>query len=75
MAPISDIQWILVTGAASDLSPEEVEVSNQIGAMLAREGYGLIVGDWDGVDWLVKAAFLESLPREKQASRIKHVAN
>lgn len=75
MATISDIQWILVTGAASDLSPEEVEVSNQIGAMLAREGYGLIVGDWDGVDWLVRAAFLESLPSEKHASRIKHVAN
>jgi hypothetical protein len=69
------MHWILVTGAASNLSPEEVEVSQQVGAMLAREGYGLIIGDWDGVDWLVKAAFLEALPLEMQAARIKHVAN
>jgi len=75
MDPTSEMQWILVTGAASELSSEEVGVSKQIGAMLAREGYGLIVGDWDGVDWIVKAAFLESIPREEQASRIKHVAN
>ena len=64
-----------MTGAASNLSPAEVEVSKQIGAMLAREGYGLIIGDWEGVDWLVKAAFLEALSPEQQAGRIKHVAN
>ncbi len=71
----SRIHWILVTGAADNLSPEEVEAANQVGAMLAREGYGLIVGDWHGVDWLVKAAFLEALPGHEQPARIKHVAN
>jgi hypothetical protein len=75
MATNSKLHWILVTGAANDLSPEEVEAANQIGAMLARQGYGLIVGDWHGVDWLVRAAFLEALPQQIQSSRIKHVAN
>jgi len=69
------IQWILVTGAADNLNPDEVEVAKQVGAMLAREGYGLIVGDWHGVDWLVRASFLEVLPAEEHSSRIKHVAN
>ncbi len=60
---------ILVTGASDDLSPEEVEAAKQIGAMLAREGYGLIVGDWDGVDWLVREAFLESLVKKEQPAQ------
>ncbi len=69
------IHWILVTGAAGGLNPEEVEAAKNVGTMLAREGYGLVVGDWDGVDWLVREAFLESLSQEQQSARIKHVAN
>ena len=75
MSSNNRINWILVTGAANDLSPEEVEAASQVGAMLAMEGYGLIVGDWDGVDWLVRSAFLEALPMQKHSSRIKHIAN
>jgi hypothetical protein len=43
--------------------------------MLAQEGYGLIVGDWDGVDWLAREAFLEALPEKDHPTRLQHVAN
>jgi len=64
------LNWILVTGAANDLNHEEVEVAKQVGTMLAREGYGLIVGDWHGVDWSVKTAFLEALPAQKHSTHV-----
>ena len=67
--------WVLVTGASSDLDNREKEAALQIGAMLAREGYGLVVGDWPGVDRLVATAFLEGLEPEKHPARIRHVAN
>ena len=67
--------WVLVTGAAYDLTKDETEAARNVGTMLAREGYGLIVGDWPGVDQLVASSFLEALPDSEQHARIKHVDN
>jgi len=68
-------KWILVTGASCELEPEEEEIARQIGAMLARNNYALIVGDWNGVDAIVMSAFLELVPAVEQGNRIKHIAN
>jgi|GEM_PF-6523601 len=73
--PGSDRKWILVTGAALDLTLEEQAAATQVGLTLGRAGYGLIVGDWDGVDWLVRDAFLKVVAPGEQAARIKHNAN
>lgn len=68
-------KWILVTGAAYELSKDEELASKQIGVMLAQENYKLIVGDWVGVDRIVMNSFLECIPPNDQAARIKHIEN
>ncbi|RFS26927.1 hypothetical protein DVR12_03835 [Chitinophaga silvatica] len=43
-------KWVLVVGnRTEDISPELKYVSNAIGAQLAKEGYGLVTGDWPGI--------------------------
>lgn len=69
------VRWILVTGASARLMSEEKKAARDVGYMLAREGYGLIIGDWPGVDQLVQQTFLEVVPESEQAGRIKHVRN
>lgn len=56
-------QRVLVagTGDADLLTPESVWVSQALGEKLAREGYGLIVSGWPGVDEQVGRAYLATL--------------
>ena len=49
--------WILVAGAFENLSREQERAASDVGRMLGRAGYGLIVGCWSGVDYLVTRSF------------------
>jgi hypothetical protein len=57
------MRWILVagTGWRAGLSEKTVWLAQTVGAVLAREGYGLVVGGWHGVDYVAGKAFEESL--------------
>lgn len=69
------MKWVLVTGASEDLEDTEAQAAREVGVMLATTGYGLIVGDWSGVDEIVAKAFLDMIPERDHAARIQHVAN
>jgi hypothetical protein len=59
----SPLKWILVagTGLVSGV-PENVQwCSETVGRSLARNGYGLVVGGWHGVDYLSASAFYDEL--------------
>ena len=51
------IWWVLVAGAFENLSKEHERAASAVGRMLGRAGYGLIVGCWSGVDYLVTRSF------------------
>jgi hypothetical protein len=62
-------RWIRVVGTAIyELRPEVLHISPLLGVMLAREGYGLIVGGFPGVDHVVASRFVEEL-EESQPHR------
>ncbi len=52
-------KWVLVAGTGYDskISPAESHGCAAIGAMLAKEGYGVICGGWDGVDKRICEAY------------------
>jgi len=56
-------RWILVAGTGlKDGTPEtDVLVAKAVGEELAKYGYGLVVGGWHGVDYLVTESFLNQL--------------
>jgi len=60
----NDIHWILVAGAHENLSKEHKRAAETVGRMLGRAGYGLIVGRWSGVDYLVTRSFRDAVGRE-----------
>jgi hypothetical protein len=55
-------KWVLVAGLGTyELPIKVLETSERLGEMLAKEGYGLIVGGWQGVDHVVARQFMEVL--------------
>jgi len=59
-------EWIVVAGTGQYELPEAVlAASRAIGVALARRNYGLLTGGWQGVDYVVAAAFLEALHKQR----------
>jgi hypothetical protein len=56
-------RWILVAGTGlKDGTPEtDVLAAKAVGEELAKYGYGLVVGGWHGVDYIVTKSFLNQL--------------
>ena len=55
-------KWILVSGLSKYSLPKEVLwASKAIGRALARKGYGLIVGPYPGVDYVVAEEFTKEV--------------
>jgi O-acetyl-ADP-ribose deacetylase (regulator of RNase III) len=55
-------RYVLVAGTGTYGLPENVrKVSVEVGKALARNGYGLVVGGWSGVDYVVSEAFATEL--------------
>ena len=55
------MRWILVTGTGrqSGLGTELTILAFELGRLLAKKGYGLVVGGWPGVDFMVAQGFAE----------------
>lgn len=57
------LRWILVagTGRQQGLSAPEALLAEAFGRGLAEQGFGLVVGGWPGVDYLVARGFAQGL--------------
>lgn len=57
-----EVRWVLVAGLSESELPDEVHLASEaVGRALARKGYGLVVGGFDGVDRVVPSTFAEEL--------------
>jgi len=65
-------RWVLVAGAFENLSKEQERAAFAVGRMLGRAGYGLIVGCWSGVDYLVTRSFRDVVGPD-YSSRLKQI--
>lgn len=62
-----DIKWILVAGTGKFELPDAVNwMSREIGKAIASNGFGLVVGGWKGVDYVVAQAFAEELRQQRK---------
>lgn len=62
MSTQEEVRWVLVSGLSTVRLPKEVRLAAQaVGRALARNGYGLVVGRFNGVDRAVPAAFAKEL--------------
>src|SRR5262245_37181628 len=59
-----NIRWVLVDGASETLSKAHERAAEAVGRMLGRGGYGLIVGRWSGVHFLVTRSFRDVVGQE-----------
>lgn len=64
-----------MAGSGSGVRDEERVASKRLGELLAREGYGLVVGTWRGVDEIVTEALLDQLSPQAAAKRVVHIEN
>jgi len=63
--PIETTKWVLVAGTGRyKLSEAENWASKEIGKAIAGKEYGLVVGGWQGVDYVVAQAFADELRRK-----------
>src|SRR5262245_19887983 len=60
----TETRWVLVAGAFENLSKAHERATTAVGRMLGRGGYGLIVGRWSGVDYLVTRSFRDVVGQE-----------
>src|ERR1044071_2908339 len=72
---VTGLKWVLVTGAGVGLHDAERAAARRLGALLGREGYGLIAGTWGGVDEEVTRSFVNAIPVDSCAERIIHIEN
>jgi predicted Rossmann-fold nucleotide-binding protein len=55
-------KWVLVAGTGKyNLSEEELFISKEIGSAIAKENFGLVVGGWAGVDYMVAESFAKEM--------------
>jgi len=73
--PVQSLRWILVagTGRMWRMSSREVLCARAIGEALARFGYGLIVGGWDGVDAVTAKSFAGGLDKFRPSASLSDV--
>jgi hypothetical protein len=55
----------------TDLLPDVIEACRVVGAALAADGHGLIVGGWPGVDYVVAASFAQELASRGEESGLR----
>ncbi|GJD66811.1 toll/interleukin-1 receptor domain-containing protein [Methylobacterium frigidaeris] len=71
MAVPAQHQWVLVAGTGTyALREQELWSSECIGRALARNGYGLVVGGWPGVDHIAARSFTETLAEIAPGTRL-----
>jgi len=70
--PDRPYRWILVAGAFEKLTKEQERAATAVGRMLGRAGYGLIVGCWSGVDYLVTRSFRDVVGPQ-YANRLRQI--
>jgi hypothetical protein len=68
--PFRPALWVLIAGVGRHHIPRAaVAVAQAVGRELATRGYGLIIGGWEGVDYLAAEAFAKVIARQgKQLS-------
>jgi hypothetical protein len=68
--PYRPARWVLIAGIGRyDIPRAAAAVARAVGRELATRGYGLIVGGWEGVDYLAAEAFAKVMAiRGKQLS-------
>lgn len=61
------LRWVLVagTGRQQGLSNAVLQLARALGGALAEQGYGLVVGGWPGVDYLVAQGYAQALEAKK----------
>ena len=61
-SPLDPRKWILVAGTGTKkLPPGQRFAAQAVGRALARHGFGLVTGGWEGVDKEVTQAFAQAL--------------
>jgi hypothetical protein len=59
-------RWILVAGTGRiDLPPEVNWAARAVGAATAAAGFGLVVGGWEGVDYVTAEAFATGMTHSR----------
>jgi len=60
---MSSQRWVLVagTGLSTGVPSEDIWAARAVGEELARNRYGLVTGGWQGVDYMVTKAYVETL--------------
>lgn len=61
-------RWVLVagTGRQQGLPPAVQRLALALGRALAEQGFGLVVGGWPGVDYLVAEGFAQALAARRR---------
>lgn len=63
--PYRPARWVLVAGVGRhDIPPAAVAAARAVGQELATRGYGLVIGGWEGVDYLAAEAFAKVIARQ-----------
>lgn len=63
--PYRPDRWVLIAGIGRhDIPRAAVAVAQAVGRELATRGYGLIIGGWEGVDYLAAEAFAQVIARQ-----------
>ena len=58
-------KWILVAGTGNfNLSASEHLISQSLGTAIAKANFGLVVGGWEGVDYVVANSFSEEVMKQ-----------
>ena len=62
---MAEVKWVLVAGTGNYELPDSILwTSKAVGARLARHGYGLVVGGWSGVDYVVAEEYAKEIQRK-----------
>lgn len=69
-------RWVLVAGVGRRQIPERAAlVARRVGRRLAEDGYGMVVGGWEGVDYVAAEAFAEVMRQRRMplSSALKQI--
>lgn len=63
--PYRPARWVLIAGVGQyHIPPAAATVAKAVGRELATRGYGLVLGGWEGVDYLTAEAFAKVIARQ-----------